>query len=368
MKILQIGKFYPITGGVEKVMYDLTVGLSSRGHHCDMLCAATHGRTHTVKVAPGARIFCCHTLKKVAGTMISPSMVRTARSICSGYDIIHIHHPDPTACLALWYSGFRGRVVLHWHSDIVRQKRLLSMYMPFQEWLIRRADMIVGTSPVYVEQSPHLRHARRKTCCLPIGIEPVVPDSAGSERIRRQYGGRKIIFSLGRLVPYKGFKYLVEAARFLPDDYVVLIGGSGPLRADLERQIADAGLTGKVWLMGRIADAELPAYYGAATLFCLPSVQKTEAFGIVQIEAMSCGKPVVATRIPESGVSWVNKHGVSGLNVAPDDGKALADAILQVTADAETYARFCRGAHERFQEHFTIGGMIDHCLELYARL
>ena len=368
MKILQVGKFYPIKGGVEKVMYDLMTGLAARGVACDMLCAAIEGGTRTVELEHGARLFCCHTLKKVSATMISPAMVAMLRKICHNYDIIHIHHPDPTACLALWCSRYKGRVVLHWHSDIVRQKRLLKMYLPMQEWLIRRADIIVGTSPVYVAKSPFLRHMQHKTTHLPIGIEAVKPDAAGAERLRQRFGGRRIIFSLGRLVPYKGFRYLVEAARYLPDDCVVVIGGSGPLREDLERQIHDLGLQDKVLLIGRVPDEDLPAYYTACTLFCLPSVQKTEAFGIVQIEAMSCGKPVVTTTIPESGVAWVNGHGVSGLNVPPENAKALAEAICEVTKDEEVYSRYCEGARKRFRELFTIDRMIDKCLALYAGL
>ncbi len=368
MKILQLGKFYPIKGGVEKVMYDLMTGLSARGTACDMLCAAIDGRTRTVELEHGARLFCCHTLKKMAGTMISPSMVQTARRICSGYDVIHVHHPDPTACFALWVSGFKGKVVLHWHSDIVRQKRLLKMYLPMQEWLIRRADLILGTSPVYVAKSPYLRQVQHKISCLPIGIDAVEPDIEGAERIRQRYGGRKIIYTLGRLVPYKGFKHLVAAAKFLPDDFVVVIGGNGPLHDALEQQIADEGLTGKVVLAGRIDDAEIAAHYTACTLFCLPSVQKTEAFGIVQIEAMSCGKPVVATKIPDSGVAWVNKHGVSGLNVAPGNPRALADAVLQIVADDATYANFCKNAREHFRSHFTIDAMIEKCMAYYRGL
>ena len=160
----------------------------------------------------------------------------------------------------------------------------------------------------------------------------------------------------------------MEAARYLPDDYVVVIGGSGPLREDLEQQIHDLGLQDKVLLIGRVPDEDLPAYYTACTLFCLPSVQKTEAFGIVQIEAMSCGKPVVTTTIPESGVAWVNGHGVSGLNVPPENAKALAEAICEVTKDEEVYSRYCEGARKRFRELFTSDRMIDKCLALYAGL
>ena len=121
-------------------------------------------------------------------------------------------------------------------------------------------------------------------------------------------------------------------------------------------------------LLGRIPDGELPAYYGACDVFCLSSVQKTEAFGIVQIEAMSCGKPVVSADIPHSGVSWVNRHGVSGLNVPPKDARALAEAVMAVAGDGRAYAGFAAGAERRYRETFTRGRMIDNVLEIYTRL
>ena len=148
MKILQLGKFHPVRGGVEKVMYDLMTGLSERGVDCDMLCALSQGGSRTIPVNAHARLIGCRTWAKVAATMISPAMIFSLRKRCGEYDIIHVHHPDPMACLALFLSGYRGKVVLHWHSDIEKQKTLLRLYRPLQEWLLGRADLIVGTTRI----------------------------------------------------------------------------------------------------------------------------------------------------------------------------------------------------------------------------
>lgn len=368
MKILQLGKFYPVRGGVEKVMYDLTVGLSERGVNCDMLCALSQGSARVTVINNHARLIGCRTWMKVAATMISPSMIFSLRRRCGEYDIIHVHHPDPMACLALFLSGYKGKVVLHWHSDIEKQKMLLKLYRPLQGWLLKRADLIVGTTPVYTAESPCLVHVQHKTVCLPIGIAPIAPEQEKVETLKKKYPGKKIIFSLGRLVAYKGYKWLIEAARYLDDDYVVLIGGSGPLMCELMAEVETWGLEDKVRLLGRISEEDLPAYYGACTLFCLSSVQKTEAFGIVQIEAMSCGKPVVATRIPHSGVAWVNEHGKSGLNVAPKDAKGLADAIRTIADDELAYRKFAAGAEKRYRDTFTKEQMINNVLEIYNKL
>lgn len=368
MRILQLGKFFPIMGGVEKVMYDLLTGMAEKGVACDMLCAYGKEGKKVVGLTPDNKIICTKTLFKKYATMISPQMVFVLRRIASSYDIIHVHHPDPMASLALWFSGYRGKVVLHWHSDIVKQKKLLWLYTPLQRWLIRRADLIVGTSPVYLSASRHLKQVQDKCTYLPIGISPVVPDEAKVKQLKRQYQGKKIIFSLGRLVHYKGYRYLVDAAKYLDDSYIVLVGGSGALYDELQEQIRANGLDGRVKLLGRISDEDLPTYYGACDIYCLSSIMKTEAFAIVQIEAMSCGKPVVSCNIEGSGVPWVNADGVSGIVVETENSKALADAILRITSDTDLYHRLSEGASKRFQELFVKQKMIDKCYSQYQQL
>ncbi|MCI1648481.1 MAG: glycosyltransferase [Bacteroides sp.] len=368
MKILQIGKFYPIRGGIEKVMYNIMLGLSRKGICCDMLCAAEDQHPGIIRINDNARILCVPTWKKVSGTMIAPCMISELYRIKSQYDVVHIHHPDPMAALSLFLSGYRGKVVLHWHSDIFKQRLLLKFYRPLQNWLIKRADIIVGTTPVYVQQSPFLQRVKTKLTCIPIGIDQPVFNPQKVAQIKACYPERKIIFSLGRLVGYKGYRYMIESARYLNNDCVILIGGAGPLKEDLEKIIRLYGLEDRVKLLGYISDDDLPGYYGACDIFCLSSIQKNEAFGIVQIEAMSYGKPVVATRIKESGVSWVNAHGKSGFNVAPGEGRPLADAISTILFTPKLYAILSEGAYQRFQTMFSIEIMTEHCLELYNKV
>lgn len=380
MRVLQLGKFYPIRGGVEKVMWDLTRGLSGKGIDCDMLCAtlpsdgidAEHrsmareeGRLKFLQLNPHGRVIIVPAWCKMAATMISPAMIRWLRKHRKDYDIIHVHHPDPMACLALFLSGYKGRVILHWHSDILSQKFFLTFYKPLQSWLIRRAECIIGTTPVYLRESPFLQQAQDKCVAVPIGIDPVCQDTTEAGRIRAEYPGKKIVFSLGRLIPYKGFGYLAAAARHLGPDYQIIIAGSGPLRDSLQAEIDALGVQGQVSLHGYVEDDMLPALFNACDVFVISSIMKTEAFGIVQIEAMSCGKPVVATEIPGSGVSWVNESGVSGLNVPVCNPEALANAIRTVCEDAGQYQIYSEGARQRFLVHFTLDNMIEKTIKIY---
>jgi rhamnosyl/mannosyltransferase len=169
------------------------------------------------------------------------------------------------------------------------------------------------------------------------------------------------------LVHYKGFKYLVDAARYLDDDDVILIGGTGALREELQLQITENHLENRVLLLGRVSDEDLPSYYGACDLFCLSSVQKTEAFAIVQIESMSCGKPVVSCNIEGSGVPWVNADGVSGLVVETENGKTLAEAIRRIIESPNLYASLSEGAKQRFSQLFVKEKMIGGCYAIYQQ-
>ena len=381
MKILQLGKFYPIRGGVEKVMWDLTAGLSARGIACDMLCAVLRkdpvdsehvGRcretrdARILELGPRGRVICVPALAKKAATMISPAMVRYLRRHAAEYDLIHIHHPDPMAALALRLSGYRGRVILHWHSDILSQKLLLFFYRPLQGWLIRRAERIIGTTPVYLRESPDLQDVQDKTVCVPIGIDPLPGDPQAARALRNCFPGRKIVLGMGRLVPYKGFGTLIRAAALLGPDYQVLIGGSGPMYGTLRQQIADLKLQ-NVRLLGYVPNWLLPVLFGACDLYVMSSDRKTEAFGITQIEAMSCGKPVVATRIPHSGVSWVNADGVSGCNVAPNDPQELACAVRKICENENIYLKFVSCSRARYETLFTTQAMIDEIIRIYER-
>ncbi|WP_447643060.1 MULTISPECIES: glycosyltransferase [Chitinophagaceae] len=371
MKVLHIGKFYPVYGGVEKVMYDFCDGLSNRGIRSDFLGVNADAKTtNTVKINDHFTVYAMSYIRKVASTYLSLSMITQLRKIKDQYDIIHIHHPDPMVCLALYLSGYRGIVICHWHSDIVRQKTILKFYKPLQTWMLKRSSIIAGTSPVYLDYSPFLQPYKNKLVLVPIGIPPVNTsvNDVTVEKIKSLANGRKIVFSLGRLIYYKGYQYLIEAAKYLNENICVIIGGKGPLREEFEETIRMNGLESKVFLMGRIEEEDLPAYFSGCDLFCLPSTERSEAFGIVQVEAMAYGKPLVATRIEGSGVSWVNEENVSGLNANIEDAKDLADKINTILGNDALTKRLGMGALKRYEGNFTQKKMVDLIVPLYEQI
>ncbi|MFT4204165.1 MAG: glycosyltransferase [Chitinophagaceae bacterium] len=371
IRVLHIGKFYPVYGGVEKVMYDFCDGLSRRGIQSDFLGVNADAKTtRIVKVNHYFTVYAMSYIRKVASTYLSTTMIRQLRKIKHRYDIVHIHHPDPMACLALWLSGFKGKVVCHWHSDIVRQQTLLRLYKPLQTWMLKRASLIAGTSPVYLQCSPYLQPFKDKCVLVPIGIPPVgkLLNHNTLRKIQTMSNGRKIVFSLGRLIYYKGYQYLIESAGYLTEDICVIIGGKGPLQEEFEASIVQLGLSDKVFLVGRIEEEDLSSYFSVCDLFCLPSTERSEAFGIVQVEAMAYGKPLVATRIEGSGVSWVNEENVSGLNCEVENAKDLADKINTILGNTALVQQFGAGALKRYEDHFTQEKMVERMIPLYEKI
>jgi rhamnosyl/mannosyltransferase len=179
--------------------------------------------------------------------------------------------------------------------------------------------------------------------------------------------GKYVIFLCGRLIYYKGFHVLIEAAKYLPGNCIIRIAGEGKLRNQLEQAIIENGLTEKVFLLGYIPDEQLEQELRDCFLFCLSSVQRSEMYAVVQIEAFCHGKPVISTNIPRSGVSEVNKDGIAGFTVEVNNPKAIADKINLLLNDSAQYETLCKNALSRAEE-LTNPNIVDKYIELFESL
>lgn len=369
-RCLQLTKFFPpVHGGIESTVWELTESLGRRGWQVDVLCANTTGRT-VIDHMP-YQVIRAASFGRLLATSMAPALIWQLLKRRREHDVIHVHLPDPLTNLALFIARPRARLVVHWHSDIVNQKRALKLYAPLQQWLLRRADAIIVTSPPYAQSSPWLQPFLDKIHVVPSSIrDPLLNQgTALAERtasIRQRYAGKKIVFALGRMIYYKGFDVLIDAAAHLPDDVAVVIGGAGELLEPLRERVGALGLSGKVHMVGRIDDADIAAYFQAADIFCLPSLLRSEAFGLVLVEAMAHSRPIVATNIPGSGVSWVNVHEQTGLNVEPGDPSALAAALRRVLEDPALAASYGATGRRHFENRFRAEMMIDNVQNVYA--
>lgn len=359
MKILHVGKFYPPhAGGMETHLELLCRKLA--GEVDVEVVVSADGRRTEVETRDGVRVTRIGTAATVAGASFNPGLARAIRR--SGAELVHLHHPNPTAVLSFLASGYRGPLVVTYHSDIVRQRVLGALVSPLIHRFLARADAIIATSPQYLATSPVLRRHADRCHVIPFGVEMGEMgevDPAEVAEIRARFGGR-IVLAAGRLVYYKGFDYLVRAMAAVPGR--LLIAGGGPLREELGRTAADAGVADRVTLLGGVPD--LRPYYHAADVFAFPSVARSEAYGIVQMEAMACGLPVVNTAL-DTGVPFVSPDGVTGITVPPADVEALAAALRRLLDDPALRQSLGRAGRERIAGELSADRMAARTLALY---
>jgi len=357
VKVLHVSKFYPpYKGGMETILGDLCAGTAGDWDVAVVVAnerpTNERGRQDGVDVT---RVAAYGTAASVPLCPLLPWRLWTAAADC-----VVLHEPNPIAGIALWMRKPAPRLVVWHHSDLVRPWWAAPTYGRIQRALYRRADCVIVSSPALVRHSALVQCARR-IAVIPFGV-PVDryrrcdPDQrARIERIRQRFPGPLLLF-VGRLVYYKGIHVLIAAADRWPGS--VAIVGEGPLESELRAEVARRGLQERVVFAGRVSDEELPAYYQSCDALVLPSIARTEAFGVVQIEAMAAGRPVVSTNLP-TGVPWVNRDGVTGLVVAPGNAEALGAALARLGSDTALRARLGEGARLRAESTFTRERMVQ---------
>ena len=372
MRILQLGKFYPpVFGGIQNVMYEFTTGLNAENIHCDVLCSNNKNKYEVIN-HDTYKVFKSKSYGLYFSTSITPQMISILKKIQDDYDVISIHFPDPMAAFALYMSKPKGKVILHWHSDVIKQKYLLKLFEPLQKWVINRADLIIGATEMHIKSSDQANIMLEKSIVLPYPFDSKkFKECVNNEllsALKLKYQGKKIIFAMGRLVYYKGFEYLIEAATHLNDDYIILIGGEGKLKADFEEKIKNSNLQTKVELLGFIHHNVLGTYYELCDLFCLPANFRSEMFGIVQIEAMSFGKPIITSNIARSGICHVNIDNVTGVCVEPESPLAIANAAISIMEDQNKYTQYSKNCKKRVEEVFNKKVIIQELIKIYKQV
>jgi rhamnosyl/mannosyltransferase len=332
MKIVHAAKFYPpVPGGMEAFVQTLAEGMASQW---DVVVVAANDSAHTVEERlDGVRIVRMGARGVAASVPLCPSL--PSRLWRERADCVVLHEPNPVAGSALFLHTPAPRFMVWHHSDLVRPWWAIPTYGRLQRALYRRADCVIVSNPVLAERSALVRCARR-VVVIPHGVDLsrygtlAAAQHGVAARIRAEVAGPRILF-VGRFVYYKGLDVLIDAMSRCAGTLILV--GDGPLGGELRRQVAARGLESRVVFAGSVSNEELPAYYHASDVFVLPSVAESETYGLVQIEAMASGVPVVSTNLP-TGVPWVNQDGVTGLVVPPRDPAALAHALSALARDA----------------------------------
>ena len=354
IKILEVNKaYYPHTGGIENLVRQYSEDFSKKFNaDVDVLvCREDFGRTYSERVN-GIHVTRAGSFGTYLSCPVSVRFISLFRQMSRSADAVHIHTPFPLADLALLLSGYRGKVVVSWHSDIVKQKMLMPFYKLLMLSMLRRADYIVTATEGHIENSDVLRQFRDKCRVIPYGIDckDYSKIETGFLSEKCVYKNSVKIFFTGRLVYYKGVDVLLKAFARLKN-CELFIAGTGVLENSLRQLAVELDISEKVHFMGFLPDKDLKKAYSDCDIFVLPSVAKSEAFGLVQLEAMACGKPVVNTRL-KSGVPLVSLHGKTGFTVPPSDHAALAKALSILAENPALREKLGRNGVKRVNKYF----------------
>ena len=355
-KILHISKYYyPYYGGIEDVAQTIVRELKPF-HTQKIICFNDRNITET-DIVEDVEVYRIATVGTFFSQPIPKGYHTALKKLIKEFkpDYIHLHMPNPVVTLFLLNMDLSGiKLYIHWHADISGQKLLYSFYKDYENKLLLRADKIIATSQIYLEHSEPLRNFLYKSVIVPNTInEQKFPDKADDadkiEQIRKLYGNKKILFFVGRHVPYKGIEYLIECEKFVDDDCVFVVAGKGPLTKRLKTQAAHSD---RIKFIGKISDEELRLYLKASYLFLFPSINRSEAFGVALAEALYCGLPAVSFDIEGSGVTWVNKNNYSGVVVKNFDKQVFARTINELLKKEDLRAELSRNAKSWVSENF----------------
>lgn len=370
LRVCHLGKYYPpAAGGIESHVRTLAQAQARQGHEVRVICT-NHVPGPTTREHDGdVAVTRTRRSSQVAKFDICPELVRELR--CVRADILHLQLPNPTMVAALVIARARTPLVVTYQSDHVRQRVRAAAMWPFERHILGRAGVIVATSPTYVGGSRVLRAHQARVRVVPMGIEPApyacpsAEDRAFAAALSSRYA-HPIWVACGRLVYYKGLINAVRALPHVPGTLLVL--GDGPERRALVLEAQRLDVAHRVVMVGAVRQHEAIPYFLAAHALWFPSNARSEAFGLVQVEAMACGCPVINTSIRHSGVAWVSPHDQTGITVPPDDPAALADAARRLWESPHLRDRLGRAGHARVLEEFDDSTMARRCLELYSQL
>jgi len=366
MRVTHLNKrYWPHIGGIERSLHNLARACARQGDRVSALVCADGPRPER-RVVEDVEVIAAPTFGVVQSQPISPSYIRLPDL---AETVWHLHEPFPLGTLALLLRAARRPdlpTVVTWHSDVVRQRALKPIHAALARRLLRRVSRIHVATEANIGSSAILPEFRDKIRAIPYIVDIAAmrrcPDHPLARALRDWAEGSTIALAVGRLVYYKGIDVLLDALALTRDVRLVIVG-DGPLTDALRARAANLGINERLRWLGSIADDDLVGAFSSADLFVLASVARSEAFGLVQVEAMAAGVPVVSTRLGTS-VDVVNVDGVSGLLVRPRDPSELAAAIEKIASDRDLRQRLSNGALERAQD-FSESRLVRRYRELY---
>lgn len=375
-KVLHISKYYfPFAGGIEEIAKDCVESLEGK-YEQKVICFnhEIKGGDRVDKVS-NVEVVRCNCEKIISSQPISLSYPKILKETIDTFkpDIVLLHYPNPyVSHFLLKLIDNKCKLVLYWHLDIVKQKIIGKFFKKQNEKLLKKADIVIATSPNYIDGSKWLSKYKKKCHVVPCCINETNLQLSDeilqkSRKIRQENSSNIICLAVGRHTEYKGTRYLLEASDYLPDNYKIKIAGTGELTDSLKEYAKEKNLK-NVAFLGRVDQNNLLANLYACDIFCFPSITKNEAFGIALAEGMYFKKPAVTFTIPGSGVNYVSQNGQTGIEVPNRDSKAFANAIMKLGENEELRVKLGNNGYKRVMDNFTYSDFKVKLLDIFNEL
>jgi rhamnosyl/mannosyltransferase len=367
MRVLHFYKtYYPDSfGGIEQVIRQMCVGTAKLGA-VNQVLTLTRGAGRPVLEIEGHRVLRAPLNFEIASNGVSWRAIGMLEELAAQADVLHYHFPWPFMDAAHFLARVNKPTVLTYHSDIVRQKKLLKLYQPLMHRFLKSVDRIVATSPNYLASSAILARYRNKVETITYGLDKSiypVPSSAALAKWRERCGERFFLF-VGMLRYYKGLHVLLDALE--GNDFPTFIVGAGPVERELKER-AQALRLRNVHFLGALPEEDKAALLQLCHAFVFPSHLRSEAFGISLLEAAMYGKPMISCEIG-TGTSYINVDGETGIVVPPSDSRALRAAMQTLWEQHDRAKEMGEHAQARYRNLFAAETMAANYFGLYGRL
>jgi len=381
-KVVHLGKYYfPSLGGIETHVRDLARGQVSEGLSTKVVCINDQSQRRSWGVfSPtsdsqlddlGVSVKKIARIANILRLDICPGLRHKVRHEIADCDLIHLHLPNPTMLMALVGMRPLPPLVVSWHSDIIKQRIGAKVLRPLETWGLKQASKIIVSNPRYANGSNSLRAFTEKLSVIPFGMPldpylfPAEDVAQKAKELAAQWQG-PVWLSVGRLVYYKGLHVAIKALKQVAGTLIVV--GTGPKEAELKALSASMGVADRIVWLGKTDETTLKALYQIATALWFPSIARSEAFGLVQLEAMASACPVINCDIRDSGVPWVSQDGISGLTVPVESEEQFAKAANRLIAHPALREELASGARARAIEQFQLPEMVDRVSSIYEEV
>ena len=363
-KVLHLGKYYPPDfGGIEKIT-SLIVDNDSKNNH-KVVCFSKQ-KKFCYQNQKSKKIYRFYQYFKIFSQPINIQYILFSIREMNNNDIAHIHLPNIFALISACF--IKKPIVIHWHSDIIKNKLLYSIVKPLEHFVLKKSKFIIISTNNYLEHSEPLTNFYDKVKVIPYGISrPKKQDiSKLPSDLMTILKKKKIILSVGRLVKYKGYSDLIEAMSSINATLVLI--GDGPEYNNLIKIININKLKDKVFILRELSDEDKDRVYSMASIFCLPSLDKSESYGMSIVEAMSFGLPLVTTNLADSGITWLNQHDKTGICVEPNSPNQLNQSIIKILRSNLLYKKYSENSKTRFEQELQINSFIERLNSIYNQL